>query len=171
MRELLVVEDDAREQMSVVELLGYDDVKISTADTGAEALRLLRSRPFDCVVLDLKLPDMSGFDLITEIEGEGILKDTPIVVFTGRELTAEEEAELRRKAKSIVVKGVRSPERLLDETALFLHRVVRKLPPAKQRMLETCTTRTSHCSAGRPWWSMTTCGTSSPSRACSSATA
>ena len=135
-RELLVVEDDAREQMSVVELLGHDDVKISTADTGAEALRLLRSRPFDCVVLDLKLPDMSGFDLLTEIEGEGILKDTPIVVFTGRELTAEEEAELRRKAKSIVVKGVRSPERLLDETALFLHRVVRKLPPAKQRMLE-----------------------------------
>ena len=135
-RELLVVEDDAREQMSVVELLGHDDVKITTADTGAEALRLLRSRPFDCVVLDLKLPDMSGFDLLTEIEGEEILKDTPIVVFTGRELTAEEEAELRRKAKSIVVKGVRSPERLLDETALFLHRVVKKLPPAKQRMLE-----------------------------------
>ena len=122
-RELLVVEDDAREQMSVVELLGHDDVKITTADTGAEALRLLRSRPFDCVVLDLKLPDMSGFDLLTEIEGEEILKDTPIVVFTGRELTAEEEAELRRKAKSIVVKGVRSPERLLDETAA--------LPPSR----------------------------------------
>ena len=135
-RELLVVEDDAREQMSVVELLGHDDVKITTADTGADALRLLRTRPFDCVVLDLKLPDMSGFDLLTEIEGEEILKETPIVVFTGRELTGEEEAELRRKAKSIVVKGVRSPERLLDETALFLHRVVRKLPPAKQRMLE-----------------------------------
>ena len=135
-RELLVVEDDAREQMSVVELLGHDDVKITTADTGADALRLLRTRPFDCVVLDLKLPDMSGFDLLTAIEGEEILKETPIVVFTGRELTGEEEAELRRKAKSIVVKGVRSPERLLDETSLFLHRVVRKLPPAKQRMLE-----------------------------------
>ena len=137
MRELLVVEDDPREQTSVVELLGHDDVNITTAGTGAEALSLLRSRPFDCVVLDLKLPDMSGFDLLTEIQGEESLKDMPIVVFTGRELTAEEEAELRKKAKSIVVKGVRSPERLLDETALFLHRVVEKLPPAKQRMLES----------------------------------
>ena len=136
-RELLIVEDDPGEQMGVVELLGHDDVNISTADTGAQALRLLRSRPFDCVVLDLKLPDMSGFDLLTEIQGEESLKDTPIVVFTGRELTAEEEAELRKKAKSIVVKGVRSPERLLDETALFLHRVVEKMPPAKQRMLES----------------------------------
>jgi CheY-like chemotaxis protein len=80
---------------------------------------------------------MSGFDLLAEIQGEEKLKDTPIVVFTGRELTADEEAELRRKAKSIVVKGVRSPERLLDETALFLHRAVEKLPPAKQRMLES----------------------------------
>ena len=135
-RELLVVEDDPRELMSVVELLGHDDIRITTADTGAEALTLLRSRPFDCVVLDLKLPDMSGFDLLAEVQDEESLRDTPIVVFTGRELTAEEEAELRRKAKSIVVKGVRSPERLLDETALFLHRVVKKLPPAKQRMLE-----------------------------------
>ncbi|MGH8203596.1 MAG: response regulator, partial [Steroidobacteraceae bacterium] len=135
-RELLVVEDDPREQTSVVELLGHDDIRISTAGTGAEALGLLRSRPFDCVVLDLKLPDMSGFDLLTQLQDEDSLRDTPVVVFTGRELTAEEEAELRRKAKSIVVKGVRSPERLLDETALFLHRVVKKLPPAKQRMLE-----------------------------------
>ena len=135
-RELLVVEDDPRERMSVAELLGHDDIRITTADTGAEALRLLRSRPFDCVVLDLKLPDMTGFDLLTVLQDEDILRDTPIVVFTGRELTGEEEVELRRKAKSIVVKGVRSPERLLDETALFLHRVVKKLPPAKQRMLE-----------------------------------
>ena len=136
-RELLVVEDDPREQTTVVELLGHDDVNITTAGTGAEALSLLRSRAFDCVVLDLKLPDMSGFELLTEIQGEESLKDMPIVVFTGRELTAEEEADLRKKAKSIVVKGVRSPERLLDETALFLHRMVEKLPPAKQRMLES----------------------------------
>ena len=135
-RELLVVEDDARDQMSVVELLGHDDIKISTADTGAKALHMLRSRPFDCVVLDLKLPDMTGFELLTQIQDEESLRDTPIVVFTGRELTVEEEGELRIKAKSIVIKGVRSPERLLDETALFLHRVVKKLPPAKQRMLE-----------------------------------
>jgi CheY-like chemotaxis protein len=80
---------------------------------------------------------MSGFDLLTEIQNDEALKDTPIVVFTGRELTAEEEAELRRKAKSIVLKGAHSPERLLDETALFLHRAVTRLPPAKQRMLES----------------------------------
>jgi HAMP domain-containing protein/CheY-like chemotaxis protein/nitrogen-specific signal transduction histidine kinase len=136
-RELLVVEDDPGEQMSVVELLAHDDVHISTAGTGAEALGLLRSRPFDCVVLDLKLPDMSGFELLTEIQNDDTVADIPIVVFTGRELTADEEAELRRKAKSIVLKGAHSPERLLDETALFLHRAVAKLPPGKQRMLES----------------------------------
>ncbi len=136
-RELLVIEDDPGEQMSIVELLAHDDVNISTAGTGAEALRLLRSRAYDCVVLDLKLPDMSGFDLLTQIQGDETFRDTPIVVFTGRELTADEEAELRKKAKSIVLKGVRSPERLLDETALFLHRTVANLPPAKRRMLES----------------------------------
>jgi CheY-like chemotaxis protein/signal transduction histidine kinase/HAMP domain-containing protein len=147
-RELLVVEDDPREQMSVVELLAHDDVRISTAATGAEALHLLRSRPFDCVVLDLKLPDMSGFELLTEIQNDKTIADMPIVVFTGRELTADEEAELRRKAKSIVLKGAHSPERLLDETALFLHRAVAKLPPGKQRMLESLYT-TDEALAGK----------------------
>jgi HAMP domain-containing protein/CheY-like chemotaxis protein len=136
-RELLVVEDDPRDQMSVVELLAHDDVNVSTAATGTDALRQMRSKPYDCVVLDLKLPDMTGFDLLTEIQNDEALKETPVVVFTGRELTGEEETELKRKAKSIVIKGVRSPERLLDETALFLHRVVSKLPPGKQRMLES----------------------------------
>jgi CheY-like chemotaxis protein len=136
-RELLVVEDDPRERLGVVELLAHDDVRITTADSGAEALNYLRTRSFDCVVLDLKLPDMSGFDLLSQVQGDETLKDTPVVVFTGRELTGEEEVELRRKAKSIVLKGARSPERLLDETALFLHRAVAGLPPAKQRMLES----------------------------------
>jgi len=136
-RELLIVEDDPRDQMSVVELLSHDDVNVSTAATGTDALRQMRTKPYDCVVLDLKLPDMTGFDLLTEIQNDDSLKETPVVVFTGRELTGEEEAELKRKAKSIVIKGVRSPERLLDETALFLHRVVAKLPPGKQRMLES----------------------------------
>jgi CheY-like chemotaxis protein len=136
-RELLVVEDDPGEQMSVVELLSHDDVRISTAGTGAEALNYLRTRSFDCVVLDLKLPDMTGFELLTQIQNDESLRDTPIVVFTGRELTGEEEVELRQKAKSIVLKGAHSPERLLDETALFLHRAVASLPPAKQRMLES----------------------------------
>jgi CheY-like chemotaxis protein len=136
-RRLLVVEDDPAEQMSISELLGHTDVEIVTAGTGAEALDSMREKSFDCVVLDLRLPDISGFDLLSEIQQDESLRETPIVVFTGRELTEEEEAELRRKAKSIVLKGVRSPERLLDETALFLHRVIADLPPSKQQMIET----------------------------------
>jgi CheY-like chemotaxis protein len=87
-------------------------------------------------VLDLRLPDMSGFEVLEELRGDAKLSDVPVVVFTGRELSAEEDAELHTMARSIVVKGVESPERLLDETALFLHRVVTELPPEKQRMLE-----------------------------------
>jgi CheY-like chemotaxis protein len=123
--------------MSIKELIGHTDVEITQVTTGAEALVKMREQPFDCVVLDLKLPDISGFDLLTEIQQDPKLRETPIVVFTGRELTHGEEEELRRKAKSIVLKGVRSPERLLDETALFLHRVIADLPESKQQMIET----------------------------------
>jgi HAMP domain-containing protein/CheY-like chemotaxis protein/signal transduction histidine kinase len=136
-RRLLVVEDDPAEQLSVRELLGHDDVEITTVGTGSEALAALRAGSFDCVVLDLRLPDMSGFDLLAEVQADASLNRTPIVVFTGRELSDQEEIELRKNAKSIVLKGVRSPERLLDETALFLHRVIADLPPAKQKMIET----------------------------------
>jgi HAMP domain-containing protein/CheY-like chemotaxis protein/signal transduction histidine kinase len=136
-RELLVVEDDPSEQMSIAELIGFDDVKITAVDSGAGALDALRDKAFDCVVLDLRLPDVSGFELLEEIQQDERLRDTPIVVFTGRDLSTAEEEQLRHTAKSIVLKGVRSPERLLDETALFLHRVVTDLPPAKQRMIET----------------------------------
>ncbi|HKT74162.1 MAG TPA: response regulator, partial [Steroidobacteraceae bacterium] len=136
-RRLLVVEDDPAEQLSVTELLGHTDVEISTAATGAAALAAMRENPFDCVVLDLRLPDMSGFDLLAEVQQDPKLRETPIIVFTGRELSDLEEAELRKKAKSIVLKGVRSPERLLDETALFLHRVIADLPAAKQQMIST----------------------------------
>jgi HAMP domain-containing protein/CheY-like chemotaxis protein len=135
-KRLLVVEDDRTEQMSITELLGHDDIEIVTAGTGAEALRVLRRDPCDCIVLDLRLPDMSGFEVLEELRGDAKLSDVPVVVFTGRELSAEEDAELHTMARSIVVKGVESPERLLDETALFLHRVVTELPAEKQRMLE-----------------------------------
>ncbi len=135
-RELLVVEDDSAERMSVAALIEASDIRISTAESGARALELMRERKFDCVILDLKLPDISGFELLTEIQRDENMRDVPIVVFTGRELTHEEESELRRRAKSIVLKGVQSPERLLDETALFLHRKVSDLPEAKQRMIE-----------------------------------
>jgi HAMP domain-containing protein/CheY-like chemotaxis protein/signal transduction histidine kinase len=135
-KQLLVVEDDDTERGVVVDLLSHEDVEITSVGTGAAAWQLMQDRPFDCAVLDLRLPDISGFDLLAKIEAEPSLRSLPIVVFTGKELSTEEEARLHKIAKSIIIKGVQSPERLLDETALFLHRVVTTLPPAKQRMLE-----------------------------------
>jgi len=135
-RELLVIEDDEAEQMSIEALIEGGDIRITRATSGGEGLDILRSRKIDCVILDLKLPDTTGFAVLTEIQRDERLRDIPIVVFTGRELSDDEEAELRRRAKSIVLKGVQSPERLLDETALFLHREVSRLPVAKQRMIE-----------------------------------
>jgi CheY-like chemotaxis protein len=136
-RRLLVVEDDPAEQLSVAELLGHNDIEILSAATGAAALQAMRAQTFDCVVLDLRLPDMSGFELLEQIQTDAKLRDVPIIVFTGRDLSDHEEAELRKNAKSIVLKGVRSPERLLDETALFLHRVIADLPESKRQMIET----------------------------------
>jgi CheY-like chemotaxis protein len=136
LRQLLVVEDDPAEQLSIRELIGNHDVEITTVGNGKDALRAMRERNYDCVVLDLRLPDISGFELLSTMNSEPALRDTPIVVFTGKELSVEEETQLRRMAKSIVLKGVQSPERLLDETALFLHRMISQLPASKQRMLE-----------------------------------
>ncbi|MGY8668302.1 HAMP domain-containing protein [Bradyrhizobium sp. UFLA05-109] len=135
-KRLLIVEDNEAEQLSIRELLHHDDIEIVAADTGAGALSTLRDAPYDCVVLDLRLPDMSGFEVLDQIRSDEALSNIPVVVFTGRELSAEEDAELHTMARSIVVKGVESPERLLDETALFLHRVITELPTEKQRMLE-----------------------------------
>jgi CheY-like chemotaxis protein len=135
-KRLLVVEDNPAEQMTVAALLGHDDIDIETVGTGGEALERLKAEPADCMVLDLRLPDMSGFEVLERLRDDGALADTPVVVFTGRELTAEEDAQLLTMARSVVVKGVESPERLLDETALFLHRVVTELPREKQAMLE-----------------------------------
>ena len=135
-RRLLVVEDNKAEQMGIQELLGHDDIEIVSAATGKEALETLRQQPCDCVVLDLRLPDMSGFEVLECMRSEPALADVPVVVFTGRELSAGEDAQLHTMARSIVVKGVESPERLLDETALFLHRIITDLPAEKQRMLE-----------------------------------
>jgi HAMP domain-containing protein/CheY-like chemotaxis protein len=135
-KRLLVVEDSPAEQLGIRELLGHDDVEVITAGTGEAALAAMRSSPCDCVVLDLRLPDMSGFDLLDVIGDDAELANVPVVVFTGKELTPEEDAQLHTMARSVVVKGVESPERLLDETALFLHRVMADLPADKQRMIE-----------------------------------
>jgi CheY-like chemotaxis protein/signal transduction histidine kinase/HAMP domain-containing protein len=135
-KRLLVIEDSAAEQLSITELLGHDDIDITPVSTGAEALAALDGQAYDCAVLDLRLPDMSGFEVLDGIREHASQPDLPVVVFTGKELSAQEDAQLRMLARSIVVKGVESPERLLDETALFLHRVVADLPIEKQQMLE-----------------------------------
>ena len=135
-KRLLVVEDNKAEQLSIRELLGHDDIEIVNVATGAAALSVLREEQCDCVVLDLRLPDMSGFEVLERMRADTALADVPVVVFTGRELSVEEDALLHTMARSIVVKGVESPERLLNETALFLHRVITDLPPEKQQMLE-----------------------------------
>ncbi len=135
-KRLLVVEDNPAEQMSIAELLGYDDIHVQAVGTGNEALGIMHNDTPDCVVLDLRLPDMSGFDLLEKIRDDESLSDLPVVVFTGRELSPDEDAQLHTMARSVVVKGVEFPERLLDETALFLHRVVSDLPLDKQQMIE-----------------------------------
>jgi HAMP domain-containing protein/CheY-like chemotaxis protein/signal transduction histidine kinase len=135
-KRLLIVEDNPAEQLSIRELLGYDDIDIVAVATGSEALNLVEKESFDCVVLDLRLPDMTGFDILERLRDNPGVRDLPVVVFTGKELSSEEDARLHTLARSVVVKGVESPERLLDETALFLHRVVADLPPEKQKMLD-----------------------------------
>ncbi|HKO12800.1 MAG TPA: response regulator, partial [Acidobacteriaceae bacterium] len=135
-KRLLVVEDNPAEQLSIRELLGHDDIDIDVVDSGTAALKSMHESNYDCVVLDLRLPDMTGFEVLDQLRDNEKLRDLPVVVFTGRELTPEEDSRLHLAARSVVVKDVESPERLLDETALFLHRVVANLPADKQRMLD-----------------------------------
>jgi CheY-like chemotaxis protein len=135
-KRLLIVEDNPAEQLGIRELLGHDDIEVAVAATGSEALAAISKQPFDCMVLDLRLPDMSGFDVLERLRDAPSSSDLPVVVFTGKELSSEEDSRLHSLARSVVVKGVESPERLLDETALFLHRVVDQLPPDKQKMLD-----------------------------------
>jgi CheY-like chemotaxis protein len=135
-KRLLVVEDNEIEARGIVELLAHDDIEVVTASTGAEAFEKLLDSPFDCCVMDLRMPDMSGFELLERIQKDHELRDVPVVVFTGKQLSPEEEDQLKGMAKSIILKDVQSPERLFDETALFLHRMVGNLPENKQKMLE-----------------------------------
>jgi HAMP domain-containing protein/CheY-like chemotaxis protein/signal transduction histidine kinase len=135
-KNLLIVEDDTVERESIVELIGGVDVETTAVGTGAEALEALRSRHFDCLVLDLGLPDIDGFAFIEQVKQDLNLPHLPIIIYTGKDLTLQEERELRRISDTIIVKDVRSPERLLDETALFLHRVQANLPEMQRQMLE-----------------------------------
>ncbi|MES2128691.1 MAG: response regulator, partial [Pseudomonadota bacterium] len=135
-RSLLVVDDEQMQRDAIVALIGDADLRIVAVETGQAALEALREHHFDCMVLDLTLPDISGFDLLDTIGKDTRLRDLPIVIYTAKELNRKEVAKLRRYAKTIVIKDARSPERLLDETALFLHRSHASLPELQRRMLE-----------------------------------
>jgi HAMP domain-containing protein/CheY-like chemotaxis protein/signal transduction histidine kinase len=135
-KQLLLVEDNDIESRSLCELLSHEEVDIVPADNGARAWDLISRQHFDCVVLDLRLPDMSGFQILQRIREHEALRDLPVIVSTGKDLSEEEEVHLRELSQGIVLKGVQSPERLLDEATLFLHVVVDQLSPEKQRMLE-----------------------------------
>ncbi|MEN4920898.1 response regulator [Achromobacter spanius] len=140
-RRVLVVEDDDRQRESVRELLARDDVQIVPAANAAAALELLRDSTYDCVVMDLNLPDMSGYELLREMAEQDSVSFPPVIVYTGRALSRDEEQQLRRFSKSIIIKDARSPERLLDEVTLFLHQVEADLPPQHRQMLELARSR------------------------------
>ncbi|MDB6033152.1 MAG: sensor hybrid histidine kinase, partial [Verrucomicrobiales bacterium] len=136
MRNLLLVEDDATQQMSLRELIGNGDVHTSVANSGQEALDMINQQTFDCIVVDLGLPDMAGVELLEQIKNNPASRNLPIIIYTGKDLVKDEEIQLRRLAETILIKDVRSPERLLDETALLLHRNASRLPDRQRKMLE-----------------------------------
>ena len=136
-RRLLIVEDDEVQRLSVAELVGAgEDVEVTAVGSSEEALEAMAGERFDCIVLDLKLPKTTGFALLDHLQADARHRDVPVIVHTGKELTRREETRLRRYADSIIVKDAASPERLLDETALFLHRPETALPADSRRVLE-----------------------------------
>jgi CheY-like chemotaxis protein/two-component sensor histidine kinase len=136
-KHLLVVEDDPSQRDAIVELIAHEDVEITAVDSAEAAMEQLSSgKHYDCVVLDLGLHDMSGFDFLEKVKSDPTMAELPIIVYTGKQLTGPEETRVKKYAETIIVKDVKSPERLLDETALFLHRVEAKMPETKRRMLE-----------------------------------
>jgi signal transduction histidine kinase/DNA-binding response OmpR family regulator/CHASE3 domain sensor protein len=141
MRRVLIVEDDAVQRDAVQRLLGSHEVETVAAATAAECLLLLKNQTFDCMVLDLSLPDASGYSLLETLSQEGAYSFPPVIVYTGHDLSGEEEQKLRRYSKSIIIKGAKSPERLLDEVSLFLHQVISDLPDEQQRMIRQARNR------------------------------
>ncbi|MFL9841101.1 response regulator [Sphingomonas sp. ST-64] len=136
MRRVLIVEDDPLQREAVGKLLAGPEVETVGAGTAAECLALLREQTFDCMVLDLSLPDASGFSLLETLSSNDEHGFPPVIVYTGHDLSREDEQKLRRYSSSIIIKGAKSPERLLDEVTLFLHQVVSELPPEQQKMIQ-----------------------------------
>ena len=140
-KRILLVEDDARQRESVSRLIEDIDIEITAVEFGEQALELLRTTVFDCMIIDLKLPDMDGHELLERMAREDICSFPPVIVYTGRNLTRDEEAALMKYSRSIIIKGARSPERLLDEVTLFLHKVESDMPPERQKMLKSVRSR------------------------------
>jgi CheY-like chemotaxis protein/signal transduction histidine kinase/CHASE3 domain sensor protein len=138
---ILIVEDDPVQREAVARLLASHDVETVTAGTAAECLARLQEQTFDCMVLDLSLPDASGYSLLETLSQESTYAFPPVIVYTGSELSAEDEQRLRRYSKSIIIKGAKSPERLLDEVSLFLHQVISELPAEQQKMIRKARSR------------------------------
>ncbi|MCE5993315.1 response regulator [Pseudomonas sp. KCA11] len=141
LKHILLVEDDDLQRESIARLIGDDDVEITAVAMAQDALALLRDNIYDCMIIDLKLPDMLGNELLKRMTAEDIRAFPPVIVYTGRNLTREEEADLLKYSRSIIIKGARSPERLLDEVTLFLHKVESQLSNERQRMLKTARSR------------------------------
>ena len=141
LKHILLVEDDDLQRESIARLIGDDDVEITAVAMAQDALALLRENIYDCMIIDLKLPDMLGNELLKRMTAEDIRSFPPVIVYTGRNLTREEEADLLKYSRSIIIKGARSPERLLDEVTLFLHKVESQLSHERQRMLKTARSR------------------------------
>ena len=134
-KDMLIVEDNPELRLGIVKLIGDPDINITEVASGAAALDVLEEKRFDCMILDLGLPDMSGFELLDRMSAEKDRSMPPVIVYTGKDLTHEEEAGLRKHAESIIIKGVKSEERLLDEVSLFLHKTVSKMAPEKRKMI------------------------------------
>lgn len=136
-KKVLLVEDDEVQRAAVVDLIGADDVEIVAMGDGEEALKRLSEEAFDCMVLDLSLPGMDGIELVQRLREESHGRRLPIIVYTGRELTKEEQLGLSRLAETVIIKDVRSPERLVEEASLFLHRAEASMPEAKRKILRS----------------------------------
>lgn len=152
LKHVLVIEDNDIQRQHMVELIEDPNIKVDAVPTAAEALTKLSSNTYDCMVMDLSLPDMSGHELLAKISSENSSYSfPPVIVYTARDLTPEEEEKLRLYAGSIIIKGAKSPERLLSEVTLFLHRVETDLPPERQKMLQDFRSREKTLEGEKFW--------------------
>jgi CheY-like chemotaxis protein len=136
-KEVLVVEDDLTQLNAMSELIGKGEVRVTAVRTGQEALAALESSDYHCLIADLGLPDIDGAELLANVRTGNRNSSIPIIVYTGKELSKEEDTALARLAETIIIKDAKAPERLQDELSLFLHQVGTRLPGDKRLSLDT----------------------------------